>query len=410
MGVMTVALTPTPLTDRSVAPDLARGAMLLLIAIANAPWYLWAAEKRDLSSHPVDASALDRVVQTISLIAIDGRTYPMFAFLFGYGIWQLYSRQLAAGIDRKQARRLLRRRHWWMLAFGFVHAALLWMGDIVGAYGLAGLVLTWLFIDRRDVTIRIWAASLAALLALSSIAAIALVGLAEAMGVAPGGPEDIGMDLDASMREESFAASIGLRLAAWAFVTPVQALVGLAVPIAVLLAILAARRRLLEEPLNHERLLRNTAIVGIAIGWGVGAVVALQNLNVLGLPESADLAISSVSTIAGLACGVGYVALFGFIAARMSRRGSTGRISFALRAVGKRSLTFYLAQSVVFAPLMAAWGLGLGAELSSWSIALVAIATWLATVVIAVQLEKRGIRGPAEWALRRLAYPSSGPR
>lgn len=63
-------------------------------------------------------------------MAIDGRSSPLFAF------------------------RLLQRRHRWMLAFGAAHALLLWFGDIVGAYGLAGLLVTRLLLERSDRTLR----------------------------------------------------------------------------------------------------------------------------------------------------------------------------------------------------------------------------------------------------------------
>ena len=389
------ATAPTPTTERSIAPDLARGAMLLLIAIANAPWYLWASDDSD-------PSPLDRVVQTLALIAVDGRTYPMFAFLFGYGIWQLYSRQIAAGVSRREARRLLRRRHWWMLAFGFVHAALLWMGDIVGAYGLAGLLLVWIFLDRRDRTLKAWAVVLTCVLALAGVAA-ALIG-----PLVPLGSEmdsDLG-GLPSPMAESNYLLSIALRLSVWSLLTPVQGLIGLVVPVAILLAILAARHRVLEDPLAHLPLLRRTALIGIGVGWGVGIVIALQSAGVLGIPAVFDLAVGVVQFLSGLFCGVGYVALFGLISARLERRGITGRVAGALQAVGKRSLTFYLAQSVIFAPVMSAWGFGLGAQLSQWSIALWAVGTWLVTVALAVVLERKGQRGPAEWLLRRLAYPA----
>ena len=75
----------------------------------------------------------------------------------------------------------------------------------------------------------------------------------------------------------------------------------------------------------------------------------------------------------------------------------------ALTAVGKRSLTSYLLQSVIFAPLLCAWGLGLGGVLDQWQAALVAVAAWLVTVAVAVTLDRRGLRGPAERALRALS-------
>ena len=41
---------------------------------------------------------------------------------------------------RRTASRLIRRRGWWMLAFGLVHAVF-FSGDIIGAYGLVAVIL-----------------------------------------------------------------------------------------------------------------------------------------------------------------------------------------------------------------------------------------------------------------------------
>ena len=69
-------------------------------------------------------------------------------------------------------RRLLRRRHWWLLALGFAHAALLFEGDILGIYGLVGLLACWLFLGRRDVTLRVWAWVLGGVMAAATVLAV----------------------------------------------------------------------------------------------------------------------------------------------------------------------------------------------------------------------------------------------
>ena len=56
------------------------------------------------------------------------------------------------------------------------------------------------------------------------------------------------------------------------------------------------------------------------------------------------------------------------------------------------------------APLLSAWGFGLGAVLGSAQLALFAIGVWLVTVIVAYALERAGRRGPAEVLLRRLVY------
>lgn len=396
---------PTSLTRRLLAPDLARGAMLLFIAVANAPWYLWGVDKSVIASHPAEGSPADLVAQTIAIIAIDGRSYPMFAFLFGYGIVQLYRRQEQAGVSHADARRLLRRRHLWMIAFGFVHALLLWYGDIIGAYGLAGLVICWLFLDRRDAVIRLWAIILVSLLGMFALVSAAGAGLVAAL--LPAGAADAGaLAIPNPNGEPSYLLSVVLRLGFWVALTPATAFLGLVVPAAMLVAFLAARHGVLENPAAHRRLLRRTAIVGISIGWGTGAILAAQNLGLFGLSRDLDAAFVGLHTLGGLFGGLGYVAALGLLAARLSARpAGPGPVARALQATGKRSLTSYLAQSLLFAPVLCAWGLGLGDDLSSWSVALYAVGVWLVTVVFAVILERAGRRGPAEWMLRKLTYP-----
>jgi uncharacterized protein len=397
--------SPTSMTaGRAVAPDLARGVMLLFIVVANAPFYLWGQPSGLTSAHPPGASGLDLVWQTISLIAIDARSYPMFAFLFGYGIWQLYRRQAEQGIDQATARRLIRKRHVWMIAFGAVHALLLWMGDVVGAYGLAGLILASIFLDRRDFALKLTAGILTGLTALWALSALG-AGLVLPAVLPPGAftlPDGGDQDfLRFAQGQQNYLLSAGIRIGMWVAVTAFQ-LLGFIIPIAILVAMVAARAGVLEEPEKHVPLLRRTAIGGIAIAWGVGAVVALQNAGML-LPAEYGWAWMGVNTLAGMFGGFGYIAVFGLIAARVRTR-PPGVVRGALQALGKRSLSGYLAQSVVFAPLMSAWGFGLGTHLSSWSITVIAIATWLLTVVLAALLERAGKRGPAEWLLRRLVY------
>ncbi|CAL9470482.1 hypothetical protein SUDANB121_02840 [Nocardiopsis dassonvillei] len=388
-----------PSGRRALAPDLARGVMLLSIALANVPWFLYGAQTSGVSAHRAGATGLDALWQTIAIIAVDGRSYPLFAFLFGYGIWQLYTRQRGRAPDEAPALRLLRSRHLWMLAFGAVHAALLWFGDILGAYGLVGLIVTWLFLRRTDRTLVAWAVGLACLLGLAAVATAVAGALVQGSG-----PASEALPQLAAVTP--YADSVLPRLRMWAVVTVGQGVLGLVVPIAVLTAILCARHRVLEDPGAHRTLLVRTAVLGIAAGW-LGAVPSvLVHHGVWDLPEWAPLLPGGFT---GLFAALGYAALIALVAARIADSGGPGRIATALTAVGKRSLSCYLFQSVVFAPLLCAWGLGLGGVVTQWQAALLAVATWLASAVLAVALERAGRRGPAEWLLRVLAYRDRNP-
>lgn len=419
---MTTPTTPTvergPVrdADRSPAPDLARGFALLFIALANTPFYLWGASGHGLTyAHPTDGDTLDRIVQGIIMVAVDGRTYPLFAFLFGYGMYMLYRHQISAGLDDKAARRLIQVRNAWLLVFGFVHAALLWMGDILGAYGLAGLLLVWLFFRRKDVTLMVWAWVLVGLLAVGAVfqliggwAVMAFVGDDPAFSAEAGG---FGFDLFVSVSEPNYLISILWRSLFWLVLVFAQGIISIVVPVAILLGFWAARRMILENPGAHLKKLRGTAVVGISIGWLGALPQMLAHTGVIEIPASAGWMFSGLTSVTGLFAGLGYAAVFGLIGHAIQKRreagsGTPGRLglSGAVMAVGKRSLSCYLMQSVLCAPVLAAWGFGLGGSMTSAQMALYAIFVWAVTLLLAAFWESKGWRGPAEIALRKLVY------
>ncbi|HEX7351919.1 DUF418 domain-containing protein [Brachybacterium sp.] len=392
---------PTPTADRAPAPDLARGMMLLLIALAHAPWFLYTSHVGASPMHPADGSVTDRLAQLLTITVVDARTHTMFGLLFAYGIGQMLARQSTRGVPESEARRLLRRRHLWMLALGLVHAALLWQGDIVGTYGLIGLLMLPLFLRRSDRTLAV------STLVLLGVCTTMMLLTAAASG-STGADAAAGMQR-LSLAEPSYLASVPIRLAQWGFGL-VSGVVTLALPVAFLLGLLAARHRLLEEPEKHLRLLRWVAGLGIGLGWGVGLTQALVHLGVLTVPSTALL--ESAHFLTGIGAGAGYAALFGLLVHALRSRedgaGLRSRPVRALSALGRRSLSGYLAQSLVYGPLLAAWGLGLGAHLSSFTALLIAVAVWTTTLLGALALERSGRRGPAEVLLRRLTYGASG--
>ena len=179
----------------------------------------------------------------------------------------------------------------------------------------------------------------------------------------------------------------------------------------ILLAFWAARRRILEEPGRHLPLLRRVAVIGLSVGWSVGLVHALEHIGVFSVPDQIFWLWMTTQSTSGLFGGLGYVALFGLVGHRIAARGQPlGPATVAVTAVGKRSLSCYLAQSLICAPILAAWGLGLGGVIGSFAAAVFAVGVWLLTVVIAYASERAGVRGPAEVLLRRLVYPRSGTR
>lgn len=85
-----------PVASRAIAPDVARGAMLVLIALANVHVYAFD-HALGPRGYPRDLSVADQVVVVLQMLLVDGRAYPLFALLIGYGIVQLSRRRTESG-------------------------------------------------------------------------------------------------------------------------------------------------------------------------------------------------------------------------------------------------------------------------------------------------------------------------
>jgi uncharacterized membrane protein YeiB len=377
---------PTALAARAPGPDLARGAMLLLIALANAHGYLFG---RDLGvrGYPEQLGGLDAVVTWLQMTFVDGRAYPFFALLLGYGLVQLLRRLHRAGEPAATARSVLRRRGLWLAVLGLLHAVLLFSGDVLGAYGLLVVLLAGTVLGSSDRGLLV----AAALWSLLVVLLAAVQGLPAADGTEA---------LMPSLGTTDPLRALLLRLVEWLGLVLFGA--GIVAP-AVLVGAWAARRGLLEQPDQHLSRLRTGAVLGLAVG-ALGAqpfaLMAAQWWPDPSLP--AGLLAAVLHSLTGYAAGVGYACLGGLVAVRLRRR--TGPVASALVATGQRSLTCYLAQSVVFVALLASYGGGLGDDLGVAQVTLVGLLTWLGTVLLAALLARAGRRGPFEVLLRRLTY------
>ena len=366
--------------ERAVAPDLARGIALLGIAVANSVVHLYGRELGP-SSRPLDSSPADRAVDAVAALLVDNRGYPLFAFLLGYGTAQLVVRHRVRGVPGPDTTAVLLRRGGALLVLGAVHAALLFSGDILGLYGLLALVLALL----RDASSR-------ALLLAAALCLVPFTALGALDGLATGDPAGL------SRAEPRYLAAAGLRLLEWAASLAVAPVLGVGLLAPMLLGVLAARRRVLDEPARHRRVLVLLAAVGVPVGVAGAVPLALTSTGAWTAPTAVDVLVGAVHALSGLAGALGYAALAGLLAPHAAR------LAEPLVACGRRSLSCYLAQSVLMVPLLAPWGLGWGGVLGTAGAAALAVAVWGVTVLWAWTLDVLGRRGPAETLLRRAVY------
>jgi uncharacterized membrane protein YeiB len=379
-----VPVGPVGIRERVLAPDLARGLMLALIALANSVIYLYG-RPYGIRQHIVEERLLDRIVSGFTVTMVDARAYPMFAALFAYGVVQVFQRQRAAGVSEPEAKKLLRRRSRWLIAFGFVHALLLFPGDILGLYGVVGFVLVALtrVPDRKLLVAAMWW----------------LLVVAVVQGGAYMSPATGDRSFFWSLEMADPVKAMSLRLLEW-LMTPIGVI---GVGSAALVGTWAARRGILADPSAHRPLLVRTAIIGLPAA-AVGGLPSGLAVGHFWEPTSLLVlwGIAALHAVTGIAGGLGYAAVIGLLAIRVGDR--PGRVVQALVASGQRSLSGYLFQSVVFVVLLMPYTLGLGARLGTAGVAALAVGTWLVSVLLADLLRRLGRRGPAEVLLRRLTY------
>lgn len=384
------SIGPIERSRRSLAPDLARGMLLLFIAVANVWGYLYGHDT-GLGGRPLDGSTLDRVADGLVAFFADDRSRPMFAMLYGYGIATMAARMATRGMEQRAVRRVLRRRSLWLVVLGMLHAVLLFSGDILAPYGITGLIALALVHRRRAVLLRWFWASLAVMTILW--AAIST-----------------GLGLEDEAVTEPAATYAGAMLEGLMSTVAVMVLsaVSLFLLSQVIIGFFLARSGWLDRPWEHRETLRRVVVGAFAVNLVGNLPYALGVARVWEPTGVTEVVVDTMHALSGLVMGLGYVCLFALVASRVSAaRAGTIRV---VSAVGERSLTCYLLQSMMLAPLLSRWGADLGGTIGTAAATAIAVGVWLVTVLVAVALDRAGRRGPFEVLLRRLTYGRSPSR
>ena len=409
---------------RYPAPDVARGFMLLLIALANVGSWVAGPEGRA-------PSTADRTWAFIRALFIDQRAYPLFALLFGFGLATMVNRRMASGIDaycqqltgglrapsaaeldqaREQAaidaRRLVRRRGLWMVLFGLIHGAF-FPSEIIGTYGIVAVVFAGWFAHKHHKR----QLAVCALVLLFQIVTVVLAMLFGPGGEAAASGAAVPVPAAAPTGAgESVASALPwfvTNVNEWFFTALGAAFTTMILPAAFLGARLADTD-LIAHPERHRGLLTVAGIGGLALG-ALGALHELLVPLTSAQPWAAD---SALIMVLGLAGGCGWLAVLALYAGGPMADNRLTGLRWLLSNVGRRSMTAYLSQTVMFAgifviaPRLTGRSVSPGAAAS----AAVAVMVWLTTVVLCAVLERLGIPGPFEFLLRAAVARSERSR
>ena len=356
---------PTPPAQRDAGIDVLRGAALFGVLLENLQHFASPSYAALVAGGA--ASALDRFGLGAIRMLCDNKVYLLFAFLFGYGIalQMLRDERGGAGFVALHLSRMAS-----LFVIGLAHV-LVWNGDILTTYAVLGCALLPLR-RRSDAALSRLAGVLLAAPALA-VAAIA-AGL-----VALGGP-----------RTEVEAAVAGL-------VYPIrQSCFSFAM---FALGLAAGRRRLLSDAAWLDRA---RGALPLALGVGLAGNLAFAAIEAAAPPPLSAGAVVREATLAVAAPALAFA--YAVIVLRAVRRSRRPARLAPLAAVGRSTLSNYLAQSVIGTGIVARLGpihppAGLAIALLVFALQLWASARWLA----------RFRFGPVEWLWRWLAYGHREP-
>lgn len=351
----------------------------------------------------------------------EGTMRALFSLLFGAGV------VILAGGARPKPAGVYYRRQLLLLAFGLFDAfVLLWTGDILVLYALAGMVLYWVrgWSPKRLFVLAgllfgyllvFYAAMFAVLTTLPELAGAAQARLDVGAGTAAdrslvaewaGLKAQFRPPPEALAREAvKFQGAYGDAFLANA--VDVLTLYAAAYPLflywdalACMVLGMALYKTGVLPGTRDPRFFGVLAAVGLCVGLVVnGFELAMKIGSGFALPWVSGLSVVSYD-IGRVAMALGFLSLVALACAR----GWFDKARRVLAAVGRMALTNYLLQSVFGLFLFHALGLGLWSELARHQLYLVVLAEWIVVALFSAWWLGRFRFGPMEWLWRALTY------
>jgi uncharacterized protein len=360
--------------ERIKSVDALRGFALFGIAIVNMPFF--AAPMGQVATD----SALDALAAFAVALLFQGKFFLVFAFLFGWGVG--VQQASAERVGRAFAPRFFRRQAG-LLLIGAAHAVLVFPGDILVTYAIAGLLL---FAVRRTGIAGLMRWSLAGVVA--GVLSLAILGVLIGDLAEPAAGYGTGYLGSFGQVVQQRATDLGT---AFPFILMFNG----PLVFAAFCVGLAAQRSALLAPGNplFERLWRARADL-LCIGVVANIPYALMGVGLIADDRAALVAFASLAIAAPL-LSVAYVTL---IAGWAQTRGEG-----ALTAAGKMSLTAYIFEGVLAGLVFHGYGIALFGQLGMAAVTAIAIVIFFTTEAACLAWSRAFGQGPLERLLRVIA-------
>jgi uncharacterized protein len=395
---------PVTPDERIPLLDVLRGFAIGGILIGNMQWF----SGYGMTPHvliegwPVG----ERMTHFLVHFLVDGKFYSIFSFLFGFG----FALQIARAAERGDAKaRLFKRRLFWLLVIGLLHAYLLWAGDILSIYAVTGFLLL-LFRKKSNRSLVKWAFWL---LLLPIPVYLLLYGLFVSFAP-PLPPEFTEADPVRALAYWQSAATQVSEAGYLEILTGynLQLIVGRYIGLIVemrfakllamfLLGYYAYRLGIFHASESHGPLIRRVLKYGLILGLIGNSVLAVVAWVEPPFPPSA----LGILAVVGSTIGVAPLALAMIAGITLLwQRGTWQRVLSILAPVGRMALTNYLLQTVIAVLLFYGYGFGWYGRVGPISATLIALAVFALQIVLSTVWLRHFQYGPMEWIWRQLTY------
>lgn len=396
----TVTIQPTASEERIRILDFLRGFSLFGVLLVNMT--LFRTTLFDYPRRMLDyAEVTDQWIALIMQIFISGKFISVLSFLFGLGFFLFMERAEQKGLSFVP---LYRRRLLALFIIGLLHLVLIWNGDILHVYALAGLVLLWLRNKSLPSLLR-W---MIFFFLLSTIMA-ALAGWIEYFAQNMLGEELLQQQaLLSEMALATYAGGSFLEIAAFRlfFELPNMAISLLyTVPFVLVLflaGLYAGRRNVFRDLEGNLSFIKKVWSVSGLLGILLTVFYVCIELEALLPGPALTMILLEVSKHISMIL-LSFFYMTSLLLLLASKKISQN-VFTPLASMGRMTLTNYLLQSFICVFIFYGFGLGYIGKVSLLQVLLLTLIIYSLQVVVSMLWLKRYSFGPMEWLWRRITY------
>ena len=379
--------------------DALRGLALFGILAVNIQSFVWGVGSPSLGVLQESSHIADVVTLFLTALLLEYKFYPLFCFCFGYGFAVQTRRWVAGGADVHL--RFTRRMNF-MLILGILHGVLLWFGDILARYAIAGYLLRPHIRKgpRALMHVAVFWLGITVVTGIGvSVLGGALLNSESANATQSESAQQDSEKVFETYTEAGYIDATIQRAKDFFAVMAVYIFVLPQVMLLFLLGALAAQLKLLRYAARYRSFWQRVFWIGLLAGLPINFFHAISQVSVASnpwMPSSAWEAL--LATLAPL-LAFSYVAAFA-----LARDGVAGTTLIRwLAPAGRAALTLYISQSVLMMLLLNGFGfaLGFGATFGQFELFVSAVLIYMLLLVGAHLMQRFAIAGPLEGMWRR---------